>query len=328
VELADGRWLQVSERRTKDGGYVSVGTDITPLKRQQERLVASERELMATVRDVKRSREALEFQTQQMAELAERYYEQKAQAESAHRAKSEFLANMSHELRTPLNAVLGFSEVMAQETFGPLGSDKYKEYCNDISASGRYLLSLIDDVLDMSRIEARRVKLNRGAVPVDGVLAKALKLVAEPASAKGLTIHRDCPPDVLALADPRALQQILVNLLQNAAKFTQADGRIAVRVRPAGHFVHVFVEDDGIGIPREALVKLGRPFEQVENELARTHKGSGLGLAIASSLAQLHGGALRIRSEPGVGTVVLVRLPRADGAEAEPEAARGDLVPA
>jgi two-component system, cell cycle sensor histidine kinase PleC len=155
-----------------------------------------------------------------------------------------------------------------------------------------------------------------------------LKLVAEPASAKGLTIHRDCPPDVLALADPRALQQILVNLLQNAAKFTQADGRIAVRVRPAGHFVHVFVEDDGIGIPREALVKLGRPFEQVENELARTHKGSGLGLAIASSLAQLHGGALRIRSEPGVGTVVLVRLPRADGAEAEPEAARGDLVPA
>ena len=311
AELGDGRWLQVSERRTKDGGYVSVGTDITPLKRQQERLVASERALMATVRDLKRSREALEYQTQQMAELAERYYEQKAHAESAHRAKSEFLANMSHELRTPLNAVIGFAEVMAQETFGPLGSAKYLEYCRDISGSGAYLLSMIDDVLDMSRIEARRVTLHRDAVAIDGAVSQALRLMAEPAQAKRLAIHRDCPADVVALADPRALQQILVNLLQNAVKFTRDDGRIALRARPAGGFVHVFVEDDGVGIPREALHKLGRPFEQVENEFTRSHKGSGLGLAIASSLAQLHGGALRIRSEPGIGTIVLVRLPRA-----------------
>ncbi len=156
AELADGRWLQISERRTKDGGYVSVGTDITALKRHQERLVESERQLIATIADLKRSRRTLELQTQQLADLAERYLDQKAQAESANRSKSEFLANMSHELRTPLNAILGFAEVMESEVFGSLGSEKYREYCRDIRSSGHYLLSVIDDILDMSRIDARR----------------------------------------------------------------------------------------------------------------------------------------------------------------------------
>ena len=128
----DGRWLQINERRTKDGGYVSVGTDITALKRHEEQLVDSERELMATVPDLKQSRQKLEEQAQQLADLAERYLDQKAQAESANRAKSEFLANMSHELRTPLNAIIGFSEMMESGMFGPLGSDKYDEYCRDI----------------------------------------------------------------------------------------------------------------------------------------------------------------------------------------------------
>ena len=140
ARLADGRWLQINERRTKDGGYVSVGTDITALKRHEEQLMDSERRLMATVADLRKSRQTLEQQAQQLAELAEKYLEQKAEAESANLAKSEFLANMSHELRTPLNAIIGFSEMMMEETFGALGSPRYVDYSRDIRASGQYLL--------------------------------------------------------------------------------------------------------------------------------------------------------------------------------------------
>ena len=309
AELADGRWLQISERRTKDGGYVSVGTDITNLKRHQEQLVASERELIETVKDLKRSRRTLELQTQQLADLAERYLDQKAAAESANQAKSEFLANMSHELRTPLNAIIGFAELMETEVYGALGSPRYGEYCRDIRSSGNYLLSVIDDILNMSRIEAHRVKLVRRELPLDAAVKGALKLVAEPARAKSLAVTVDLCPGLRLLADERAIQQILVNLMQNAVKFTPAQGRIMVRGRPSGDHVHIYIEDSGIGIPKAALPKLGAPFAQVETNLTRSHNGSGLGLAIARSMAELHGGALRIRSEEGLGTVVLVRLP-------------------
>ncbi|WP_336487807.1 PAS domain-containing sensor histidine kinase [Methylobacterium nigriterrae] len=309
AELTDGRWLQISERRTKDGGYVSVGTDITSLKRHQEQLVASERELIETVKDLKRSRRTLELQTQQLADLAERYLDQKAAAEGANQAKSEFLANMSHELRTPLNAIIGFAELMESEVYGALGSPRYADYCRDIRASGNYLLSVIDDILNMSRIEAQRVRLVRRELPVEAAVRNALKLVAEAARAKSLTLTLDLRPDMRVLADERAFHQILVNLMQNAVKFTQADGRVMVRARAAGDQIHLFIEDSGIGIPKSALAKLGAPFAQVETNLTRSHKGSGLGLAIARSMAELHGGSLRIRSEEGLGTIVLVRLP-------------------
>src|SRR3712207_3692240 len=164
ARLQDGRWLQINERRTKDGGYVSVGTDITALKRHEHSLVESEKELIATVLDLKQSRQKLEAQAQQLADLAERYLDQKAQAESANRAKSEFLAKMSHELRTPLNAIIGFAEVMEGGMFGPIGCDKYAEYCHDIRSSGQYLLSVINDILDMSRIEAGRIEITRKPV--------------------------------------------------------------------------------------------------------------------------------------------------------------------
>jgi two-component system cell cycle sensor histidine kinase PleC len=310
AQLADGRWLQINERRTKDGGYVSVGTDITTLKRHEEKLVESERELTKNVANLKKSRQTLEMQAQQLAELAERYLEQKAQAESANRAKSEFLANMSHELRTPLNAILGFAEVMQSGMFGALGSEKYGEYCRDIRASGQYLLTVIDDILDMSRIEAGRVRLSKGDVSVDKAVHRALKLVRERVRSKELEFNVEGLPDITVSADERALQQILVNLLDNAVKFTPEGGRVSVRTRLAGNAINIYVEDAGIGIPKEALAKLGRPFEQVETELSRSHKGSGLGLAIARSLSELHGGGLRIRSQPGLGTVVMVHLPR------------------
>ncbi|WP_240540017.1 PAS domain-containing sensor histidine kinase [Salinarimonas soli] len=309
AQLADGRWLQINERRTKDGGYVSVGTDITPLKHQEGRLLESERQLKATVLDLRLSRQKLEQQAQQLADLAERYLEQKAHAESASRAKSEFLANMSHELRTPLNAIIGFAEVMETGMFGPLGAPKYGEYCHDIRTSGEYLLSVINDILDMSRIEAGRIMLTKTNVELEGAVTKATRLVSEFARSKGLGLEVECQPGLTVLADDRALQQILVNLLQNAVKFTPEGGRIVVRARLAGDCANIYVEDTGIGIPREALHKLGTPFEQVETEFNRTYKGSGLGLAIAKSLVELHGGGLRIRSQVGVGTIVLVHLP-------------------
>ena len=163
AQLEDGRWLQISERRTKDGGFVSVGTDITELKRHEEKLIESEKRLKATVVDLRNSQQALERQTEQLADLAEKYAEQKDRAEEANQAKSEFLANMSHELRTPLNAIIGFSEIMESGVFGPLGDAKYHEYCRDIRESGRYLLDVINDILDMSKIEAGRATTRAGA---------------------------------------------------------------------------------------------------------------------------------------------------------------------
>ena len=164
ARLADGRWLQVNERRTRDGGYVSVGTDITALKEHEQQLVKSEQLLLATVAQLRQSRRSLEAQAQQLADLAERYHEQKAQAEMANRAKAEFLANMSHELRTPLNAIIGFSQLMEGETFGALGSEKYREYCSHILSSGQYLLNVFSDVLDMSRLESGRIQPQARAI--------------------------------------------------------------------------------------------------------------------------------------------------------------------
>jgi two-component system cell cycle sensor histidine kinase PleC len=311
AQLDDGRWLHISERRTKDGGYVSVGTDITAIKRHEEKLIDSERRLMATVADLRASQQALEAQTQQLGDLAEKYAEEKTRAEEANQAKSKFLANMSHELRTPLNAIIGFSEIMGSGMFGPLGADRYTEYCRDIHSSGQYLLDVINDVLDMSKIEAGRMRLDRHTLQLDQMLNDSLRVVANRASEKKLALALDVEPDVAFDADRRACKQIVLNLLSNAVKFTPDGGRIDVRGRARGHAVVIAIDDTGIGIPRDALKRLGRPFEQVESQHTKSHHGSGLGLAIAKSLVELHGGQMRIRSRLGAGTLVVVRLPRA-----------------
>jgi two-component system cell cycle sensor histidine kinase PleC len=310
ARLTDGRWLQVNERRTKDGGFVSVGTDITTLKRHEEQLMDSERRLLTTVSELRQSRQSLEAQAQQLADLAERHLEQKARAEMANRAKAEFLANMSHELRTPLNAIIGFSEMMAQQTFGPLGSPKYHDYCSHIHESGQYLLHVFSDVLDMSRLEAGRVRLNRTEFGVESAIKNAIRDVEAAAQAKSLAIDIDVGPGESIQADREAVERILITLLRNAVKFTPDGGAISIGAQAFDEQIYIYVEDAGPGIASADLSRLGRPFEQADMTLANGMKGSGLGLAIANSLVELHGGSLRINSTLGEGTIVLVALPR------------------
>jgi two-component system, cell cycle sensor histidine kinase PleC len=310
AQLNDGRWMHISERRTKDGGYVSVGTDITKIKQHEQRLMEGEKRRIATINDLRQSQEALKRQTAALAELASKYAEEKSRAEEANQTKSRFLANMSHELRTPLNAIIGFSEIMESAMFGPLGAQKYCEYSRDIRESGQYLLDVINDILDMSKIEAGGVHLNPEIVELDRILADCTRVVLGRANEKHLTLRSRVSPGITLEADRRALKQIALNLLSNAVKFTPDGGAVTVHGRAQGGRITIAIADNGIGIPKEALRKLGRPFEQVESQLTKRHQGSGLGLAIAKSLAELHGGTMRIRSTLNAGTIVAVRLPR------------------
>ncbi|HEY0439553.1 MAG TPA: ATP-binding protein [Xanthobacteraceae bacterium] len=287
AQLDDGRWLQVSERRTIDGGFVSVGTDITLLKETQQ---------------------ALERQAEELVLLAEKYSEEKTRAEEANHAKSEFLANMSHELRTPLNAIIGFSEMMEAGVFGPLGA-KYHEYCRDIRESGRYLLDVINDILDMSKIEAGKFDLGFEQFELGCVLGEALRISSPRAQGKQLALVVDIAPGLAVRADRRGVKQIVLNLLSNAIKFTPEGGSISVRAERIADMISIAVEDTGIGIPASAMPKLGKPFEQVQSPLTKSYQGSGLGLAIAKSLTEMHGGRMCIRSSQGVGTEVMVQLP-------------------
>src|SRR5579864_4957958 len=271
VQLDDGRWMHISERRTKDGGYVSVGTDITKIKLHEQKLVEGEKRQAATINDLRKSQEALQLQTDQLADLAEKYAEEKTRAEEANQTKSKFLANMSHELRTPLDA--------------------------------------INDILDMSKIEAGGIRLAPEEIDLDSVLADCLRVVCQRANEKRLRLESDVDPAIRFKADRRAVKQIALNLLSNAVKFTPDSGAVTVRGHLRGGNVIIAIEDTGIGIPKDALHKLGRPFEQVESQLTKRYQGSGLGLAIAKSLTELHGGAMRIRSRLGKGTIVVVRLP-------------------
>jgi two-component system cell cycle sensor histidine kinase PleC len=316
AQLDDGSWLHISERRTKDGGYVSVGTDITRIKEHEQKLVDNDLRLRATVIDLKRSQTALEQQALELADLAEKYSEEKNRAEEANQTKSKFLANMSHELRTPLNAIIGFSEIMESGMFGTLGSEKYQEYCHDILTSGHYLLEVINDILDMSKIEAGRMKLDMESLDLSKTLAESLRVVSGRADDKNLVVSADIEGTISVVADRRAIKQIIVNLLSNAVKFTPDGGKVTVRSRLLRDSIVLMIADTGIGIAPHSLARLGRPFEQVESQLTKTYHGSGLGLAIARSLTHLHGGTMRLRSRLGTGTVVCVSLPR-DGHKAK-----------
>ncbi|BCG89378.1 PAS domain-containing sensor histidine kinase [Mesorhizobium sp. 113-3-9] len=308
-QLSDGRWLQVNELKTRDGGIVSVGSDITQIKLHQEKLVDSERRLMATIHDLSLARRAEEERSRELVDLNRKYMKETERAEAANRAKSEFLANMSHELRTPLNAIIGFSELMEQGLFGPLGSERYEEYATDINSSGKYLLGVINDILDMSKIEAGQFSLDQEQIDLGPLISETVRVVSLQAAQKAITVETRIADALTLFADRRAIKQIVINLLSNAVKFTGQGGHISVRARNTSGALVLTIEDNGCGIPKEALGKLGRPFEQVQNQFSKNHAGSGLGLAISRSLAELQGGALKIRSTEGVGTIVSVRIP-------------------
>ncbi len=309
VQLADERWLQINERRTRDGGMVSVGTDITLLKRHQERLRDSERRLMATIGDLSSSQKKLERQKSELSIANANYQAEKERAEAANKAKSEFLANMSHELRTPLNAILGFSEILTNGMFGPLGSPKYCEYSKDIHDSGKHLLNVINDILDMSKIEAGHMRIQCEAVDLKPLIEESLRLTAIAAEEKNIAIHQRLCDGLNMFGDRRALKQVMLNLLSNAVKFTNEGGSIELRTRRLEKGVVLTIADTGIGIPKESLSKIGQPFEQVQSQYAKSKGGSGLGLAISRSLIGLHGGDMRIRSRVGEGTIVSLHIP-------------------
>ena len=235
----------------------------------------------------------------------------KEHAELANRTKSEFLANMSHELRTPLNAIIGFSDMILGEMFGPLGDPKYVGYIKDINGSGAHLLEIINDILDISKIEAGKVDLHEEYVDVPRVLRACLFMVKERAEEGSVTIESDTASVLPELyVDERKLKQILLNLMTNAVKFTRPGGKVTLRAWSRTDDGYVFqIADTGIGIPNQDISAVLDPFRQVDSGLNREFEGTGLGLPLSKALAELHGASLDLQSEVGKGTTVTVRFP-------------------
>lgn len=237
-------------------------------------------------------------------------HEAKEAAESAYASKTRFLANMSHELRTPLNAIIGFSEMMQRQLLGPVGNTRYLDYINSIRTSGEHLLDLINDILDMSKIEVGKYELYVEELNIGKVIRLAIHMVEGRAHESQVRLMADdLPDDVHIMADRRALMQVLLNILSNAVKFTRSGGLVDIRCFRELGGVAIVVSDTGIGIPKDKLDIVTLPFEQAESEFTRNHEGSGLGLAITKDLVELHGGTLDIDSEVGIGTIVTVLLP-------------------
>ena len=271
-----GRMLQISRRAMPDGSVVSVYSDITDLK-------ASERKLIQA----------------------------RSQAEMANHAKSEFLANMSHELRTPLNAIIGFSEIIAHELFGPLGNEKYLDYMKDIHQSSLHLLSIINDVLDMSKIEAGKLELSKEPLNIRHLIGEVIRMMRERADSHGIGLATKLSDEEVEIwADERAMKQIFLNLLSNAIKFSRDGGEVCIRViSDESGLAVVEFEDHGIGMNEEELERALQPFGQAKPSTTRNYGGTGLGLPITKGLIEAHGGKLVIESRAGQGTIARISLP-------------------
>ncbi len=235
----------------------------------------------------------------------------KEQADAANRSKSSFLANMSHELRTPLNAIIGFSEIMMNETFGKIGHAKYKEYMGDVHMSACHLLEIINEVLDMSKIEAGRIELVEEEVSLNEVIKSVIRIVSSRTFSISIDIIFDEDPNFPHIyADPRLIRQVMLNLLSNAVKYSEPGGEITVKTKKIRTGIEVSVADKGIGIPKEKIKEALEPFGQVHNHaMVHNNQGTGLGLPLAKAMAELHNGVLTLDSEVGKGTTVCVYLP-------------------
>ncbi len=274
IQLCDGRWILMRERRTKESDTVLFYSDITPLKEREDELGTARR-----------------------------------QAEQANQAKTAFLANMSHELRTPLNAIIGFSEMIERKMMGPI-SDTYRQYGEIVRASGQHLLSIINDILDIAKLNAGKTELHFEPVDVIQIIAEMVAIISKNAEAAEVAVVTRCDARCPTIeADPLRLRQVLLNVLNNAVKFTPAGGRVEVATSVAARQLRIAVKDNGIGMAPEDIPRALEPFTQVARDSARTLEGTGLGLPISKTLIELHGGRLEIASAPQQGTTVTISLP-------------------
>lgn len=271
----NGTWVLINEQRLPDGGTITITTDVTEIKTAQERLA-----------------QAL------------------SEAERASQSKSEFLATMSHEFRTPLNAILGFSEMISTQFFGPIGVDNYREYANDIHNSGEHMLALVNDVLDISAIEAGRRDFDLSSIDMAGLVTRHIKEFEKAAADKNIQLAVDLPPSLPnIIADERSVVQVVLNLMSNAVKFTGNGGTVTISANQVGDDLDIIVTDTGIGIPGDRLAEITEPFTQATINPHNSQEGTGLGLSIVKSLVEAHGGRLHIESELDRGTEVKARFP-------------------
>lgn len=304
IQTSAGRWYNLTERKTNDDGTVLMLSDVTAMK-------LAEQDLQNRVLDLQAAKLVSDRQSEQLQTLAEQFAAAKEEADAASRTKSEFLANMSHELRTPLNAVMGFSEVIKNELFGPVGVEQYKQYADDIYDSGAHLLAIINDILDLSKVEAGKFDLNETEVQVPELCRSVIHIVKGRADEAGITLIKRLPEDPpYLMADPRSLKQMLLNLMSNAIKFTSAGGTVdlVTTIGPDGGF-RFDIRDTGVGIPEEHFDTVLSPFGQVDTAHARDHQGTGLGLPLVKAFIEMHGGRIEIESEVDAGTTVSLFFP-------------------
>jgi signal transduction histidine kinase len=282
MRMLTGGHLRISDRRTRLGGMVTVYTDVSDLVERGDELARSQRDLRLA----------------------------KELAEVASRTKSQFLANMSHELRTPLNAIIGFAEVIEREIFGPVGVPQYGSYAADIHRSGQHLLSLINDILDLSKVEAGRFEIVEQDFALVEAIDEAKRLLEIRAEKAGLTMTSEIAADIARVyADRKLISQALLNLLSNAVKFTPAGGQVQIAAKRDDADLLISVSDTGIGMAPEEIPRALEPFGQIDGTLARRYDGTGLGLTITKAFIEMHGGTLTLDSEKGRGTTATIRMP-------------------
>ena len=299
-EYGGGRELSIE--RPNEEVPILILRDVTETARKFDALEAKSRSLENTVT-------TLRVSETRAVELVETLEQKQFLAEEKSKLKSEFLASMSHELRTPLNAINGFSDIMQKELFGPLGDPRYKQFASDILFSGQHLLSLINDILDLSKIEAGKMELNLESVKLDDVISQSLRMLALRAKQAELQLIYPSRPLPQVMADPRAIKQIIVNLVTNAIKFTPKGGVVQIKTEMRATDIVIHISDSGIGISEEDVKRLGQPFEQVKNEETNKQEGTGLGLSLSKSMVELHGGQFQISSILSRGTTISFTIP-------------------